>query len=81
MSRQLADKELSEVALLQRYLPPQLSEEAINEHLIKIIAELPAQSNPNAQLGQVIKKFYQGVDKASVQGETVSRRAKELLSS
>jgi len=72
----LAQKELEEIAVIEKFLPKQLSAEELKEALIKIIAETGA-SSP-ADLGKVMgiatKQFAGKAD-----GKTVSSLLKELL--
>lgn len=72
----LAQKELEEIAVIEKFLPKQLSAEELKEALIKIIAETGA-SSP-ADLGKVMgiatKQFAGKAD-----GKTVSSLVKELL--
>lgn len=72
----LAQKEQEEIAVIEKFLPKQLSTEELREALIKIIAETGA-SSP-ADLGKVMaiatKQFAGKAD-----GKTVSSLVKELL--
>ena len=72
----LAQKELEEIAVIEKFLPKQLSAEELKEALTKIIAETGA-SSP-ADLGKVMgiatKQFAGKAD-----GKTVSSLVKELL--
>jgi uncharacterized protein YqeY len=72
----LAQKEQEEIAVIEKFLPKQLSAEELREALTKIIAETGA-SSP-ADLGKVMgiatKQFAGKAD-----GKTVSSLVKELL--
>jgi len=72
----LAQKEQEEIAVIEKFLPKQLSTEELREALTKIIAETGA-SSP-ADLGKVMgiatKQFAGKAD-----GKTVSSLVKELL--
>lgn len=72
----LAQKEKEEIAVIEKFLPKQLSTEELKEELSKIIAETGA-SSP-ADLGKVMgiatKKFAGKAD-----GKTISSLVKELL--
>ncbi len=72
----LAQKELEEIAVIEKFLPQQLSAEELKEELTKIIADTGA-SSP-ADLGKVMgiasKKFAGRAD-----GKTISGLVKELL--
>ncbi|MGZ5218528.1 MAG: GatB/YqeY domain-containing protein [Chitinophagaceae bacterium] len=72
----LAKKEEEEIAVIERFLPKQLSAEELKESLVKIIADVGATSP--ADLGKVMgiatKQFAGKAD-----GKTISTLAKELL--
>jgi uncharacterized protein YqeY len=73
---ELAQKEKEEIAIIEKFLPKQLSPEELKEALTKIIAETGA-SSP-ADLGKVMgiasKQFAEKAD-----GKTISALVKELL--
>ncbi len=73
----LAQKELEEIQVIEKFLPQQLSAEELKEELKKIIAETGA-SSP-ADMGKVMgvatKKLSGKAD-----GKTISATVKELLS-
>ena len=73
----LAQKEQEEIAVIEKFLPKQFSEEELKEALVKIIANVGA-SSP-ADLGKVMgiatKQFTGKAD-----GKTISTLVKELLS-
>lgn len=72
----LAKKEEEEIAVIERFLPQQLSTEELKESLVKIIADVGATSP--ADLGKVMgiatKQFAGKAD-----GKTISSLVKELL--
>ena len=72
----LAQKELEEIAVIEKFLPQQLTAEELKEELTKIIAETGASSPTD--LGKVMgiasKKFAGRAD-----GKTISGLVKELL--
>ena len=72
----LAQKEEEEIAVIEKFLPKQLSEEELKEALTKIIADAGAKSS--ADLGKVMgiatKQFAGKAD-----GKTISSLVKELL--
>ena len=74
----LAKKEEEEIAIIEKYLPKQLSEAELKEELKKIIQETGAKSP--ADIGKVMgiatKKLSGKAD-----GKTISAAAKELLTS
>src|SRR5690349_25060025 len=72
----LAKKEEEEIAVIEKFLPKQLSADELRESLVKIIAEVGATSP--ADLGKVMgiasKQFAGKAD-----GKTISSLVKELL--
>lgn len=73
--RELADKERLEAKILQKLLPPALTDSQIDETLNKAIASLPI-SQPS--LGQIFKSFYALVDKSECPPDALKRRLQEL---
>ncbi|MCX6315812.1 MAG: GatB/YqeY domain-containing protein [Bacteroidetes bacterium] len=75
---ELAKKEEEEIAIIEKFLPKQLSAEELKEELKKIISEVGA-STP-ADMGKVMgvasKQFAGKAD-----GKTISAMVKELLAS
>lgn len=72
----LADAELAQVAVIEEYLPKQLSEDELREHLKAIIAETGAQGPKD--MGKVMgtaSKQLAGL----AEGRTISAIVKELL--
>ncbi|TBR18994.1 MAG: GatB/YqeY domain-containing protein [Chitinophagaceae bacterium] len=73
----LAQKEIEEIEIIEKFLPQQLSVEELKEELVKIVAELGISSM--ADLGKVMgvasKKFAGKAD-----GKTIATVVKELLS-
>ena len=79
----LAAVETREAELLTKFLPPLLSQTEIDTYLRDIIVEEQRKhgaDNPKKVFGQVLKTFYVKVDKSSVDGQLVKKRAEELLS-
>ena len=74
---ELAEKELAEVGIIQRYLPTQLSEEATRELVQGLISELAVSSKKD--LGKLMKAVM-AEHKGTVDGKTVQRLAAEILS-
>lgn len=74
--KDLADKELEEKAILEKYLPTQLTDAEIDTHIQEILASLGGQ---RPQVGIVMKAFYERVERASVKGDAVASRVKALL--
>jgi uncharacterized protein YqeY len=72
-----ADAELEEKAIIESYLPEQLSEEEIGKLIDEVIAQTGA-SGPQA-MGQVIGQVKAKVG-ASADGSVIARLAKERLS-
>jgi len=71
----LADKERHEAEILQKFLPPSLTESQVDETLKKVIASLSV-SQPS--LGQIFKSFYALVDKSDYPPNVLKRRLQEL---
>ena len=72
----LADKELAEIAVIERYLPKQLSEEEARDAIAAIIGELGLSSKK--ELGKVMKEVkarYPG----QIDGKVASSIASGLL--
>ncbi|KAF9451281.1 GatB/YqeY domain-containing protein [Macrolepiota fuliginosa MF-IS2] len=74
----LAMKERQEADILQKLLPPAMSEARIDETLKQIIDSLPVSGGQHS-LGQVFKAFYAQVDKSLVRPDVLKRRAQALL--
>ena len=73
----LADKELAEIAVIERYLPKQLSEDEARDAIAAIIGELGLSSKK--ELGKVMKEVkarYPG----QIDGKVASSIANGLLS-
>ncbi|MEW6358412.1 MAG: GatB/YqeY domain-containing protein [Planctomycetota bacterium] len=73
----LADKEKAEIAVLEGYLPQQMSEDDIRALVQKIIEEEGAQSK--GDIGKVMRRIM-AEHKGQVDGKLVNRIANELLS-
>jgi uncharacterized protein YqeY len=73
----LAKKELEEIAVIERFLPQQLSAEELKAALTKIIAETGA-SSP-ADMGKVMGAATKQLA-GQADGKTISATVKELLS-
>lgn len=71
-----ADKELAEKAIIDAYLPTQLSDAAIGEMIDKVIAETRASGS--ASMGQVIGQVKSRAG-AAADGGTIARLVKEKL--
>lgn len=71
-----AEREESELAIIESYLPKQLSEDETRELVLKTIKELDinSESEMGKLIGGVMSKYGNSVD-----GGTVSRIAKEIL--
>jgi len=72
-----AEEELAEMAILQTYLPPQLSKEEITRLANDTIREVGAQGP--ADLGKVMKLLMPQV-RGKAEGKVVNRVVRELLS-
>ncbi len=74
----LAEKERQELAILQSYMPAQLSTEDIEKLIADAIREVSAKSE--ADIGRVMKALMPGI-KGVADGKAVNMRVKELLAS
>jgi hypothetical protein len=75
---ELAEKERQELAVLQSYMPAQLSPDAIDALILQAIQESSARSE--ADMGRVMKLLMPKI-KGVADGKWVNTRVKELLSS
>jgi uncharacterized protein YqeY len=75
---ELAARERQEAEILQKFLPPAMSNSQVDEILKQIIASFPA-SPKQPSLGQVFKSFYAQVDKSVVRPDVLKQRAQALL--
>ena len=75
--QELADNELAEAAIMERYLPKQLSEAEVEEKVKAIIAEVGATSIKD--MGKVMGAANKALAGQS-DGRTISAAVKELLS-
>lgn len=73
---ELAESELAEAAIIEQYMPKQLSDEELTGELLAIIAEVGAvgQQDMGKVMGVASKKLAGRAD-----GRTISTRVKELL--
>jgi uncharacterized protein YqeY len=78
----LAEKEEAECRVLSSFLPAQLSEEEVERRLREVFAKLEnATGNPGALIGKLMKAFYETTERASVQADAVSKKAREIIQS
>ncbi|CAE6406648.1 unnamed protein product [Rhizoctonia solani] len=78
----LAEKEEAECQLLSSFLPVQLSEEEVDRRLREAFSKLQSTAgNSGALVGKLIKAFYETTERAAVQGEAVSKKAREIIES
>ena len=75
---ELAEKERQELAVLQSYMPAQLSPDEIEQLIVQAIEESSARSE--ADMGRVMKLLMPKI-KGVADGKWVNNRVKELLSS
>lgn len=73
----LAQKELEEMAIIEKFLPKQMSEDELRNELKQIISDTGAKSpaDMGKVMGMATKKFAGKAD-----GKTISAMVKELLS-
>jgi len=74
----LAEKEENEAKILNSILPPLLTAEQIDKHLMEVIASLPPGTNPKRSMGVILKTFYGTVDQGTVMKHLVTERFKAL---
>jgi uncharacterized protein len=74
----LAEREEKELAVLQRYLPEQLSEQALREEVQRAIAESGAEGP--RQMGEVMKVLMPRVQ-GKAEGKAISAEVKNQLGS
>ena len=78
----MAEKEESESAVLSSFLPTQLGDEEIEKRLREAFAKLESTAgNPGALVGKLMKAFYETTERASVQADVVSKKAREIIRS
>lgn len=73
----LVDQEAAELAILERYLPDQLSEEEIRERARAVIAELDVTNMKG--MGQVMQRLMADL-KGQADGKVVNQIVRQLLS-
>jgi uncharacterized protein YqeY len=73
----LAAQEAAELAVLEKYLPPQMDEPAIREHAAAVIAELGVTDIKG--IGPVMKRMTADL-RGQADGQTINRVVRELLS-
>ncbi len=76
--KDLADKERSEIAILEQYLPPAPSDEEIEKTVKEVIASVGA-SGPK-DMGKVMKECMSRFSGSAVDGSKVSALVKKILS-
>ena len=75
--KDLADEEIQQAEILEKYLPKQLSETEIKKELESIIGEVGASTM--ADIGKVMGKAMASL-KGKADGSLISKLVKELLS-
>jgi hypothetical protein len=75
---ELAEKERQELAVLQSYMPAQLSPDEVEKLIVQAIREASARSETD--MGKVMKLLMPKI-KGVADGKWVNNRVKELLSS
>ena len=75
--KDLAEKELKEIEIVQQFLPPPLSEEELNKIVEETIQEVGASSIKD--MGKVVKAVMDKV-KGRAEGSLISKIVKEKLS-
>ncbi|CAE6469291.1 hypothetical protein ACGC1H_000050 [Rhizoctonia solani] len=78
----LAEKEEAECQVLSSFLPAQLSENEVDRRLHEAFSKLESTTgNPGALVGKLMKAFYETTERASVQADAVSKKAREMIQS
>lgn len=78
----LAEKEELESQVLSSFLPTQLGDEEIEQRLREAFSKLESTTgNPGALVGKLMKAFYETTERASVQADAVSKKAREIIQS
>ncbi|CAE6448618.1 unnamed protein product [Rhizoctonia solani] len=78
----LAEKEDAECQVLSAFLPAQLNEEEVENRLREAFSKLEnTTGNPGALVGRLMKAFYETTERASVQADAVSKKAREIIQS
>lgn len=72
----LVEKEMAEIAVLEKYLPQQMSEAEVRAHAAKVIAELGVADMKG--LGPVMKRMTADL-RGQADGQLVNRVVRELL--
>ena len=72
----LVEKELAEIAVLEKYLPQQMSEAEVRGHAAKVIAELDVTDMKG--LGPVMKRMTADL-RGVADGQVINRVVRELL--
>ncbi|KAB5588762.1 Altered inheritance of mitochondria protein 41 [Ceratobasidium theobromae] len=76
----LAKKEEAECQILRSFLPAQLSEAEIERRLREAFTKIESTAgNVGALTGKLMKVFYQTTERSSVQGDAVSKIAREII--
>jgi uncharacterized protein YqeY len=66
--------------VLSTFLPAQLSEEEVESRLREAFSKLEnTAGNPGALVGKLMKAFYETTERASVQADAVSKKAREII--
>ncbi|CAE6444539.1 unnamed protein product [Rhizoctonia solani] len=78
----LGEKEEAECQVLSSFLPAQMSEEEVDRRLREAFSKLETTTgNPGALIGKLMKAFYETTERASVQADAVSKKAREIIQS
>ncbi|KAG8908036.1 hypothetical protein FRB99_000854 [Tulasnella sp. 403] len=75
----LAQTETQELTILSKYLPTPLTEHEIDVHLQAVLISFDSSQRHPAQMGKIMKAFYERVEKTAVRGDIVAARVKVLL--
>ncbi|KZO93416.1 GatB/YqeY domain-containing protein [Calocera viscosa TUFC12733] len=74
----LVSQSQAEILILQSFVPPQLSEAEVDSRIAAVLEQMRA-AGEKVGMGGVMKKFWEGTDKADVAAAVVSARVKAAL--
>jgi len=78
--KDLADKELAELTVLEKYLPAALSEQELEDIIAKAITEATSQGATGMKAMGIVMKIIQPQTVGRVDGTLLANKVKEKLS-
>lgn len=67
--------------MLNQLLPPLLSADVIDAHLLSLADAIPKTTNPRQAQGLIFKEFYAKVDKSAVDSNLLKERVQVFIQS